>query len=591
MKRLYAYLLILCISAGACYAQSWKEITSSALYIYGEGYGTTLEQADKEALAQLMSKISVATRESFQYNLTAQDTKSSSSVSKVIQTYSASTLKNTQSVVISARRKKAHVGRYLLRSDLEKLFQERRDRVDEHVALALRAMQRGKVDDALRNFYWAQMLLQTLQYPALERYTDPQGEKHTLVTWIPAVMDEILDDVSFSVSSLEGSDLQLKILYKGKNVTSIDYSYYDGTQWSSLYSATDGLGVLELAPGAEPGTLQVRIEYSYRQQAHIDAELYQVLEAQPERLIKGATKYFPSSPVAVEPVVAATALAGTGQVVQAQMDVTPAAKSLMQAIAVKDYESADSLFTPDGLQMYRSLIAYGNASLVGAPQLKAYSVDSKTVLRGIPMSFSFSRGVRKSFVENMVFTFNEQGKIDNIAFALDNEAARTILDKQQWPEQSRLQIVEFLENYKTAFALKRLDYIRTIFDDHAVIIVGKVVKQVQGPESEGLSYKDNTYVERTRYTKQQYLSSLERCFESNEFVNIRFSNNDVVKAGQGGELYGIQIKQDYYSTNYGDTGYLFLMVDLNDPEKPIIKVRTWQDQPDPQDGLFDLSCF
>ena len=65
----------------------------------------------------------------------------------------------------------------------------------------------------------------------------------------------------------------------------------------------------------------------------------------------------------------------------------------------------------------------------------------------------------------------------------------------------------------------------------------------------------------------------------------------MVKAGAGGELYGIQIKQDYYSTNYGDQGYLFLMVDLNDPDKPIIKVRTWQPEKDPDFGLYDIGMF
>ncbi|MEI3052199.1 MAG: hypothetical protein V8T35_02350 [Prevotella sp.] len=47
----------------------------------------------------------------------------------------------------------------------------------------------------------------------------------------------------------------------------------------------------------------------------------------------------------------------------------------------------------------------------------------------------------------------------------------------------------------------------------------------------------------------------------------------MVKMGAGGETYGIQIKQDYYSSNYGDHSYLFLMVDFNDPENPSIKVR------------------
>ncbi len=59
----------------------------------------------------------------------------------------------------------------------------------------------------------------------------------------------------------------------------------------------------------------------------------------------------------------------------------------------------------------------------------------------------------------------------------------------------------------------------------------------------------------------------------------------------GGEVYAIQIKQDYYSTNYGDEGYLFLMVDINDPLNPIIKVRTWQPEKDPNFGIYSPGNF
>ena len=86
------------------------------------------------------------------------------------------------------------------------------------------------------------------------------------------------------------------------------------------------------------------------------------------------------------------------------------------------------------------------------------------------------------------------------------------------------------------------------------------------------------------------MEQLEHCFNSNEFINIRFAENDIVKAGKGGEIYGIQIRQDYYSSNYGDTGYLFLMVDLNDPKQPIITVRVWMPERDPDfSGLPDFN--
>ena len=207
------------------------------------------------------------------------------------------------------------------------------------------------------------------------------------------------------------------------------------------------------------------------------------------------------------------------------------------------------------------------------------------------MSFSFKTGSRKSFVEDIVFTFDKDSKICNIAFGLGNTAVDDILHKGIWSEKARLGIMNFLENYKTAYCLKRLDYIRSIFDDEAVIIVGSVVKKSNTSMTDTPAQYSNTIIRRNRYTKDQYLKNLERCFNSNEFINIRFANNDVYKSGKGGELYGIQISQDYYSTNYGDKGYLFLMVDINDPENPIIKVRTWQPEKDPNFGLYSLGDF
>jgi hypothetical protein len=65
----------------------------------------------------------------------------------------------------------------------------------------------------------------------------------------------------------------------------------------------------------------------------------------------------------------------------------------------------------------------------------------------------------------------------------------------------------------------------------------------------------------------------------------------VVKQGKGGELYSIQIEQDYYSSNYGDHGYLMLMDDMNDADQPLIKVRTWQPERDPKFGLYGPGDF
>jgi hypothetical protein len=180
-----------------------------------------------------------------------------------------------------------------------------------------------------------------------------------------------------------------------------------------------------------------------------------------------------------------------------------------------------------------------------------------------------------------------------VAFGLDEQAKTDVLNKGMWPTEARQAIMEFLENYKTAYALKRLEYLRTIFDDDAVIIVGNVARRLEsaGPNADGSSaMRNNKYVKLTQMTKEEYLKKLEACFRSNEFVNIRFANNNVRKA-KDREEYGIQIKQDYYSSNYGDEGYLYLQVDLTNKDLPVIKVRTWQEEPDVNDGLFGMGNF
>ena len=170
-----------------------------------------------------------------------------------------------------------------------------------------------------------------------------------------------------------------------------------------------------------------------------------------------------------------------------------------------------------------------------------------------------------------------------------------ILNKGVWDEKSRFAIMNFLENYKTAYALKRLDYISSVFDDDAVIITGTVIsranKAVSLENQSQISREGNLIIKKNRQTKDEYLRNLKRCFERNEFVNIRFSNNEVVKLGVGAESYAIQIAQDYYSSTYGDKGYLMLMVDINDPAHPLIKLRTWQPEKDPKFGLYGPGDF
>ena len=601
-KLLFGTALLLLPFFLPCAAQTWEEVQADTqTYLYGEGTGETVDEADQQALASLISKISVVVSSNYEMlegeSRTDQGAEYQRYIENKVSTFSNATLTNTESKILS-NEPDAHVVRWIRRSEIDRIFQARKNKILEYVGNAFRGETKGKVDDALRNYYWAYSLLKTLQHPSELTYTDDDGHEHVLVSWIPQQMNEIFDDIKPSVVSRRGDDLEIYFSFRDKPVTSLDYTYFDGSRWSNIYSAKDGRGVLELSAGAVGENIQLKYEYAYKNEAHIDKELYDVINVvKANAMRKSYVNVRGDADTAVaaaaqEPAEQASAAAVSKLTkLDDETQIRGTMERVVSAIGSKAYGMADECFTPDGLDIYKRLISYGRAALVGTPTYKIYRNGDRTVVRAVPMSFSFQRGLRKSFVEDVVFTFTPDGKIDNLAFALDESATTDVLTKGAWPENARMSIIEFLENYKTAFALERLDYIRTIFDDNAVIITGKIVKpKLDGiPENNRLQLSQN--VVKTRYTKEQYIKHLEQSFASKEFINIRFSNNDIIKAGKGGEIYGIQIKQDYYSDNYGDTGYLFLLVDINSPTEPIIKVRTWQPEPDPVDGLYDISNF
>lgn len=613
MKKIYLSLIAL-FATTILYAQSVEEIKASDEYLTGEGWGESLKAADNAALQDLISKISVSVESQFEnieQEMTDQNgVDSHSACRSVVNTYSQATLQNTQRIVIE-NEPDAHVFRYVKRSDVDKIFQSRRLKVFDMAASAARATEKGKVDDALRYYYWAYCLLQSI--PGANAVTDANG--HVLTHWIPEQMNEVFGEIKVQTVSEENNVAEIRVLYKNEPVTSMDYTYFDGMDWSTIYSAKDGRGFIELRPGMTTENMKVKCEYEYSGEAHIDKEISTVVNVMKGRVFRNAyvvvernlgtntdesktvnvvsaqetttndvQKVAPQEPEKKQTI---TMLAG-----EEEKPYRESMEKIVAAIRGKSYADAEECFTEEGKDMYRRLISYGNARILGEPLYSFYTVgENEVTCRSVPMSFSFSNNGRK-FVEDVTFTFDADGKIDYLAFALDEKSTTDILQHAMWSEYARKILAEFLENYKTAYALKRLDYIRSIFDDNAVIITGKVVTRPTSAYGEvGGEYLNNKYVQYTRQGKEQYLRNLERCFESNEYINIRFANNDIVKAGVGGEVYGIQIKQDYFSTNYGDTGYLFLMVDLNDPKKPIIKVRSWQPERDPNFGLIDLSCF
>lgn len=613
MNRLFSIIAtaVLMSVPGVGYCQTWYQVKSDGeTYLYGEGFGSTVSEADKNALSDLISKITVhIDSKTFlvdEETTTGGKIDSKSMFNSTVRTYSQATLNNTEKIIIE-NEPNAHVGRWIKRAEISKIFESRKDKVRELVTIALKAEQKGKIDDALRNLYWAMSLLKSVQLPNAVKYTDPDGNERLLITWIPAKMDEILDELHASVTARTEDEVQLYITYKNKPVSSIEYTYFDGRDWSNIFNAKDGRGILELAPGNTSDNHQIKYEYEYRGDARMDPEIesvlnvvrgtsmrqaYAKLESKIDEKALATSNRLAKSHSAESSFTTNTQNVVAPKEIDDRKDYAEAMEKVLKAIRTKNFESVKSEFTPEGLDIYQRLIHYGNARILGTPNMIYYELDKGVVARGLQMSFSFKTGTRKAFTEDVVFTFNKDKKIENISFGLGKTAETDILYKGAWPEQTRKMIMNFLENYKTAYALKRLDYIENVFDDDAVIIIANVTKKMTvGKNGDaGISFKNNKIIKKNRYTKDQYLKNLRRCFGSNEFINIRFADNDVRRLGAN-DTYAIQISQDYYSSSYNDKGYLFLIVSLNNPEQPLILLRTWQEDKDPNFGLYGPQDF
>ena len=575
-----------------------ENIKNAVDYIWGQGYGATVAEADKEALANLMSKITVQIESDFVIDErevnTAAGNDAQSTVQNVVRTYSQGTLKNTRSVIVSEA-PTAAVIRYIKRSEVEKAFKDREENVLSYVYSARNAEKAGRIDAALRYFYWASCLLKSLQNPAQVKFSE-DGVKYPLTMWIPEQIRAILSQIKVEVTKVEGQEVSLLFTYKDKPVTSLDFHYWDGQNYSNIFSAKDGIMQVEMRPGAPTNQFNIQYEYEYKSQMRQDPELEQVMNIFNTVNYKEATVAVSSgskseqkqAQAVLQAAVANMSVATHAVQVAQPKTFVKTIDQVVNAIKQKNYASVSDQFTTEGFNMFDKLVHYGNATVLGNPNLQFYQLGDRTICRSVPMKFTF-RNNKRAFVEDVTFTFNKDQKIESVAFGLDKAARDDIFnrDAAAWNDSVRMVIATFLENYKTAFALKRLDYIQSIFDDDAIIIVGHITKHAN-KKGENQRYIENEMVKYTRQDKTTYLKNLEKSFGSNEFINIRFTDNEVKKMGKGGDTYGIQIHQDYYSSNYGDTGYLFLMVDLNEKDAPVIKVRTWQPNRDPNiNGNFE----
>lgn len=608
--------LIICLalvlsSAVTLKAQSAASVKKDNSYIYAEGVAKDAGTADSLALEQLVVKLSQSVELPYSEKVKVA----------VLRTY-LQDLRRECGMIPVAGKNGSSVLRYVLRTDVGRIFDNRRRKVEEMLSIAGGAETKRQMDVALRYYSWAGTLMRSLPPLDVARIAEAKSREEAVLKGLSVkfdrrnVFDKGLVELLFSID--------------GQAVRSIDYRFYDGRKWSGVLSAKDGKGFIEVSPDSKIEDYRISYEITPAHLQHLFREVGEVGKA-----LSGLEEVS----VKVDSGNAAGNAAGkgigkgTGNVsgngvrtgmparrseprkidfsevkkkvldVMSRQEFTSAADTvrghgITPVLYTSDYEDivdrvCDNLvsggrsgdvsdcFTAEGLDIFNRLLRYGGARVLNYDNLEFYSLDGDVFCRSVPMVFTFGGNSRR-FVENVVFTFDKDKKISDITFSLGKETVQDIASQEGWTEEARIILVSFLENYKTAYALKRRDYIGSIFDDDALIITGRVLKNVKGADE----YSGNRFVTLTRHNKETYLRQLDKVFASQEFINLQFSDCEVIKLGKGEQLFGIKIRQEYFSTTYSDSGYLFILVDLRDYRTPVIHVRTWQDAPDKEFGVI-----
>lgn len=196
-------------------------------------------------------------------------------------------------------------------------------------------------------------------------------------------------------------------------------------------------------------------------------------------------------------------------------------------------------------------------------------------IRNIPISMMAAEDDGKE--QELVFNLTSNGVIDDISIAIDENRYKEIMAEHESVEDlfRRQIIVDFVENYRTSYNRKDLKYIESVFSDNALIITGKVVREK--PKSDHalrtLSQEKIVYQKRT---KKEYIENLKKVFAGNKYINVLFDEVEVIQHPKLTDIYGVTLKQEWNTNRYRDVGFIFLMIDFQDENRPLIQVRTWQ---------------
>ena len=482
----------------------------------------------------------------------------------------------------------------LKRSDFRTMCNDRADDIRRYIARGLKAEDNVSMEDALKSYYWALML----------DYAHPQGKKLRFkennevvdYEWLVNKIngnDGILKSFNFIIPKENGVEetadgllVNLRVINTGgQDVVSLRCECHNGRKFMPN-TVRDGKLVVQLQEKTAK-SFKIKVNYDFKDDAKkMNIDVFNAIE-----LVK--VPRFSNNIYNID-------LAKTMNYkkeeetpdwdkIEDNRTVANATyldkmRRIENALREGNIAAARDCFSNEGYNMLDTLSHYGKMTVVGKPDYKFLKYKDEVLCRSITMQFDFKNTT--GFSQDVVFRFDTVNRVvTSLAFRLSDQAENDIISKIKWSEEARLILVNFLEDYQTAYALKRHAYLESIYSDDALIIVGRMVKKTEIPDR--MTFKlSSEEAQLKKYDKDTYMNNLRMCFGNNEYIRLRFTDTEFTRVITN-DVYGVRVRQEYFSSSYGDAGYLFLLVDLRG-KQPLIHVRAWQPDKVDLDKLMNI---
>lgn len=617
MKRLlsFSFIAIFTLFAFIANAQSYKhydEFCQSIrlrddVYYFGGGHGSTEEIAKEMALQELSESIFIKI-----------GSNTSVEIGNRVKDQSATTETTTKSKIYSyssayveglSKRYAEKDGQYYCfvyvdKSEIEEQNQERIATIIQYMESAVNSEVAGNVGMALQTAYKAYSMLNCLSSSPETVFVKNNPATVFIPEFIKGILSNIDAKITGKVPGVPGK-YNIEFTYKGNKVSDIMYEYFLNN-CKNVEKVTNGNGVIDgLYDNCIDSYIVLKITYNNKNKKNTAGEEvmdYANCEFENELEVRIPEDIKKQQVEVKEPEIKSTT--ENNAILKVSHENAKKYSNIIKKVVshIRDsrkcrtkkeknnyYSAIKDSFSADGFSDFMKLIGYGTPTVLhNVTDLNYSQINGETYCRSVRMNFKFRNN--ESYTEDIVFKFNDEGKISGVSMSLGETAIQRSIDGCGilWDgrEDKRSILINFLEDYRTAFALKDTTYLRSIFSPNALIIIGKKIRVYT--QSDGMP-RFNERVETQRMTTTQYMDRLKRIFDNSyNYINIRFSDYVVKRAeNEDRDIYAVQIKQDYFSSVYDDSGYLFLYVDLTDPSQPIVHIRAWQEELDPEFGLLD----